>query len=155
MMRQLSSRMTFWHKRVFPAVSVGFLALWTSLAVPAIIKGGMPVFALLIPIGLAVFGYFFMRWLVFPLADEVFLDGDDLLVRKNDLEARIPVRQIINVDSSMMTNPERITLSLREPCVFGHEIIFSPIHRFHLFSRHPIAEELIARANGLEVKTKS
>jgi hypothetical protein len=153
-MRQISSRMTFWHKRLFPAFWFGFLALWTSFAAPAIIKGGAPIFILFMPIGMAAFGYFLMRWLVFPLADEVFLDGDDLLVRKNDTEARIPVCQILNVDSSVMVNPERITLTLREPCAFGREIIFSPTYRFHFFSRHPIAEELIARAHGLEVKTE-
>ena len=51
---------------------------------------------------MALSGYFLMRWLVFPLADEVFLDGDDVLVRQNDQEARFPIRNIINVDSSAM-----------------------------------------------------
>jgi hypothetical protein len=96
-----------------------------------------------------------MRWLVFPLADEVFLDEDEVIVRKNGKEIRFPVRQIMNVDSSMMTNPERITLMLREPSELGREIVFSPTHRFHLFSRHPIAEELIARSNGMEWTPRS
>jgi hypothetical protein len=149
-MKKISSGMTIWHRRVFPFLLFGFLALWTSFAAPAIIKSGDSMFVLFIPVMLAIFGYFMMRWLVFPLADEVFLDGDTVLVRKDGTEARFPVRHIINVDSSMMTNPERITLTLREPCELGREIVFMPTYRFHFFSRHPIAEELIAKANGLE-----
>ena len=108
------------------------------------------MFVLIIPALLAIFGYLMMRWLVFPLADEVFLDGDMVLVRKDGIAARFPVRQIINVEASMMTNPERITLTLREPCELGREIVFTPTFRFHLFSRHPVTEELIGMANGLE-----
>lgn len=152
-MRKISSGMTFWHRRAFPVFWFGFLALWSALAAPAIIKQGASIFILLMPLAMAAFGYLLMRWLIFPLADEVFLDNDDVIVRKDGKEARFPVRQIINVDSSVMVNPERITLTLREPCELGREIVFSPCFRFHLFSRHPIAEELIAKANGLESKT--
>lgn len=144
--------MTFWHKRAFPAFWFGFLALFICLAVPTIIKGGAPVFILIVPVMLAIFGYGLLRWLVFPLADEVFLDEDDVIVRKGDVTARFPIRQIINVDSSIMTNPQRITLTLREPCALGREIIFSPPTSFRFFSvsRHPIAQELIARIHGLD-----
>jgi hypothetical protein len=154
-MRKLSSGMTFWHRRVFPVFWFGFLTLWTVCAALLSRKAGPPLFVFFIPAVMAVFGYFLMRWLVFPLADEVFLDEDEMIVRKNGKEVRFPVRQIMNVDSSMMTNPERITLTLREPTELGREIVFSPTFRFHLFSRHPIAEELIARANGFEPKGRS
>lgn len=90
-----------------------------------------------------------MRWLVFPLADQVFLDGDEVIVRKSGKEAHFPVGQIVNVDTSSLANPERITLTLRESCEFGREIAFIPAYHFHLFSLHPIAEELIARSHGL------
>jgi len=99
---------------------------------------------------MAVFGYFLMRLLVFPLADEVWLDDEDVIVRKSGKVVRFPVHQIINVESSVLVNPARITLTLRERCELGREISFCPPQRLRIFSRHPIAEELIARAHGLK-----
>ena len=124
-MRQISSRFTFWHKRIFPIFWFGFWALWTCIVASWVVKSRGPVFILLVPVAIPLFGYLLMRRMIFPLADEVFLDGDDVIVRKDGMEARFPVRQIINVDSSIMANPARITLTLREPCELGREIIFS------------------------------
>ena len=149
-MRKISTRMTLWHRRVFPIFWFGFLVLWTICALVLSGRDRPPVIIFLIPAIMAVFGYFLMRWLLFPLADEVFLDGDEVIVRKNGKEIRFPVRQIMNVDSSLMTSPERITLILRERSELGKEIVFAPTYRFHFFSRHPIAEELIAKSNGVE-----
>jgi hypothetical protein len=149
-MRKISSRLTFWHRRVFPVFWFGFLVLWTILAMLLSGRDRPPVIVFLVPAVMAGFGCFLMRWLVFPIADEVYLDEDEVIVRKNGKEIRFPVRQIINVDSSMMTSPERITLTLRERSELGKEIVFSPSYRLHFFSRHPIAEELIAKSNGIE-----
>jgi hypothetical protein len=142
--------MTFWYRRVFPVFWFGFLVLWTMFAMLLSGRDRPPLVVLFVPAFMALFGYFLMRRLVFPLADEVFLDEDEVIVRKNGKEIRFGVRQIMNVDSSMMTSPECITLTLREPSELGREIAFSPKYRFHLFSRHPIAEELIAKSNGVE-----
>ena len=141
--------MTFWYRRVFPILWFGFLALWTVFA--TLLSGRHPplLFVLFFPTFMALFGYFLMRRLLFPLADEVFLDEDEVIVRKNGKEIRFGVRQILNVDSSMMTSPQYITLTLREPSELGREIMFCPKYRFLLFSRHPIADELIAKSNGL------
>jgi hypothetical protein len=149
-MIRISSRMTFWYRRVFPVLWFGFLALWTLLATLLGWRDRPPVLVLLFPAFMALYGYFLMRWLVFPLADEVFLDEDEVIVRKNGKEIRFGVRGIINVNSSMMMSPERITLTLREPSELGREIAFCPKYRFHPFCRHPIAEELIAKSNGSE-----
>ena len=139
--------MTFWHKKIFPVFWFGSLALFTVAAFP-LIAGGAPVFVLFVPLFMAVFGYVFMRWLIFPLADEVFLtDDEEIVVRKGAYEDRFPISNIINVDSSMLVNPERITLTLEQPCTLGSEVIFSPPIRLWSFSRHPLALELIKRAH--------
>jgi hypothetical protein len=152
--RKISSRTTFWYRRVFPVFWFGFLLLWTVFALLLSGNERPPRIIFLIPGVMAIFGYFMIRWLVLPLADEVFLDGDEILVRKNGKKIRFSIRQILNVDSSMMTNPERITLTLREQSELGKEIAFSPTYRWHFFSRHPIAEELIAKSNGLVWKER-
>jgi hypothetical protein len=142
--------MTFWYRRVFPVFWFGFLALFTIFALGLGGRNRPPPFVLLFPVVMAIYGYVLMRLLVFPLADQVFLEDKDVIVRRNGKEIRFGLRQILNVNSSLMTSPEHITLTLREPSKLGSDIVFCPIYRFHLFSRHPIAEELIAKSNGLE-----
>jgi len=99
---------------------------------------------------MAALGYVMMRWLVFPLADEVWIDGDDIVVRNDGQEACFPITNIIHVENSRFMNPERITLTLKEPCAFGSEIVFSPLSRLLTITRHPIAEELNCRAHGVD-----
>jgi len=110
----------------------------------------VPAFTLFVPLGMAVFGYVLMRYLVFSLVDEVWIDGDDLVVRNRDEEDRFRIANIVNVDSSGMTNPERIVLTLRTPSRFGQEIAFSPPMRLWPFGRHPLATELIRLAHRLD-----
>jgi hypothetical protein len=145
-MRRISSKNTYFNKKVFPIIWFGFIGLWTCIAAPVIIHKGGPFVILVGPIFMIIFGYFLMRFLVFPLADEVYIFNDEIVVRNKGDEDRFPISEIINVDSSIMVNPPRITLTLRNPSKFGKEIIFSPPVRLFNFSRHPIAEELIERA---------
>ena len=101
-------------------------------------------------LGMAAFGYFLMRWLVFPLADEVLIEDDEIIVKNRGQEDRFPITNIMNVEASLFVNPERVVLMLKEPCGFGREIVFSPPTRWLHFSRHPIAEELIRRAHRID-----
>jgi hypothetical protein len=89
-----------------------------------------------------------MKKLVFDLADEVLDDGDSLVVRFGSDQERIPVSQIINVSYSYMSNPVRVTLTLRTPGLFGKEIKFSPPQRFVPFAKSPIVADLIDRIDA-------
>lgn len=142
--------MTWWHKRAGPTIWFGVLGLFTLAGIAGVIGGDVPAPAALIPPGMAAFGYFIFRWFIFPLVDAVFIDGDEMIVRNRGQEERFPINRIINVDSSIFINPERIVLTLKEPCGFGREIVFSPPHRWWPFGRHPIAEELMRRAHGID-----
>lgn len=147
----ISSRWTFFYKRVFPLIWFGFLAFFvvTVLLAPRGPEPFEPVF-LLGPAVMAVFGYVLLRALVFDLADEVVDAGDALVVRKGGEEARIPLADIVNVDSSSFVNPPRITLTLRTPCRFGCKVAFSPPPNRRLFAPfapNPTAEELIDRVD--------
>jgi hypothetical protein len=149
-MRPISSRWTWWHKKAFPIFWFAFLGLFSLAGLRGVIQKQVPALTLLIPVGLAAFGYILMRWLVFPLVDEVWIQEEELIVRNGDKEDRFPISNIINVDASQFANPERITLTLREPSTFGREIAFSPPTRWWPFSRHPIAQELLRRAHRLD-----
>ncbi len=140
----------WWHKKAFPTFWFGFIGIWSIFALSSVLQGDAPFFVLLIACGMAAVGYTFMRILIFPLADEVWIDDENLLVRKGGEEDSFPISTIINVESSKMQNPEHITLTLRQQTKFGTEVVFSPPTRWWPFGRHPVAQELLSRVHGLD-----
>src|SRR5690348_7444526 len=93
----ISSRLTFFSKRVFPVVWFGFLAVFVLTAVAA--SGGrgfQPAFVVM-PLVMAVIGFVVMKKLVFDLADEVWDDGTELVVKSKGQIDRIPLANIMNV----------------------------------------------------------
>jgi hypothetical protein len=154
-MRRLSSRMTFFYKRIFPVFWFGFLVLF--IAIPLFFGGarnGPPPFPfLIVPLLMMGFGYFIMKKLVFDLVDEVWDDGGSLLIKNRGEEERVALGDIKNVSYSPLINPPRVTLSLRRPTVFGDEITFNAPMRFMPFSASPIIKELIDRIDLARRKT--
>jgi hypothetical protein len=126
--RRISSRNTFFMKRLFPLLFFGFLALFVALPLffGSARRGGFPYPVLIVPFVMTVVFFLVFRRLVFDLADEVIDEGDALRVRFGQEEERIPLSQISNVTYAGMTNPRRITLTLRNPGRFGREVTFSP-----------------------------
>lgn len=149
-MRKLSSSSTYWNKRVFPTIWFGIVGVGALIAIPAVLWDSCSPMMLVIPCVMLGFGYFVMKTFVFDLMDEVYLDGGQIIVRNRGEEDSFPVTNILNVDSSTMTNPERITLTLRKPCRFGDTLTFSPPKRWWPFSRNPLAIELIRLAHELD-----
>src|SRR5438067_12248331 len=113
-MTKISSRFTYWNKRLFPLLWFGFLAVFVVATVVAGAATKEPIF-LFIPCIMAVFGYFIMKKLVWNLVDEVYDDGDYLLIKNRDSEIRIDLTNIMNVSATTLVNPRRIVLRLREP----------------------------------------
>lgn len=150
-MKKISSQLTFFHKKVFPCVWFGFLAFFLILNGSSLFinNKGAPIPFLLIPLGLGLFGYLLLKNLIFDLMDEVYDGGDYLLVKKGDEEVRIQLTNIININYSVMSNPRRITLSLRDECIFGKEVSFLPISSLTLspFKKSAISEDLIKRVD--------
>ncbi len=137
---------TFFLKRIFPAIWLGFLALFVIMGFatgPHEKIDALPF--LLMPLVMTAFGIFIFRKLVWDLADEVSLAGDTLIVRKGGIEERIRLADIMNVSVSQMTNPKRIALRLRKNCRLGDEIVFTPKSEFQFnpFARNKTAEKLI------------
>jgi hypothetical protein len=151
-MRRISSKMTFFHKRVFPVVWFGFLILlFLLIAVPLFFGGaqnGAPPFPLLmVPLIMIGFGYFFMKKLVFDLVDEVWEDGDSLVVKNRGQEEHISLSEIKNVGYSSFGNLPRVTLSVRRPTIFGDQIAFMSPMYFALSLKSPIINDLIDRVD--------
>ena len=150
--KRISSRNTFFQKRVLPPLLFGVLAL--GVVVPLLLTRGNPSAppwpVLVAPAAVMVAIYAVLRKLVFDLADEVVDEGDALRVRFGAEEERIPLAEIINVSYAGLTNPPRITLTLRHAGRFGREVTFSPQQSFliPLFRPNPLVNELIERVEA-------
>lgn len=145
--KKISSRSTYFHKRVFPLFWFGFLALFVFTGFAHDAGAHSPLF-IVFPVVMAVFGYFFMKKLVFDLVDEVYDCGDHLLVKSGGREEIVKLSNIMNVSSSSMMNPPRIELRLKTPGVFGDEIAFTPSGLVFLpFAKSKIANDLIVRVD--------
>ncbi len=147
-MRQISSSATVFYKRVFPAMWFGFIGLIFFGGLVGALKDGRGFGFSLLPLGMAAFGFIIMKIFVWDLVDEVWDDGDSLVIRNNGREARIDLLNIININHTTFTNPPRVSLTLRAPCEFGRIVKFSPPKRFLGFSEHPVVAELVQRIDN-------
>jgi len=149
--KRISSRNTFFQKKVLPLLLLGVLAL--GVTAPLLLTRGSPNAppwpVLVMPVAVGVIIYAVLRRLVFDLADEVVDEGDALRVRFGEEVERVPLAEIINVSYSGITNPPRITLTLRNAGRFGREITFSPQQGFlsPLFRPNPLVGDLIERVD--------
>jgi hypothetical protein len=145
-MTQVSSRRTWFYKRMFPVFWLGGLAVF-AVAAGSTSGFGQPFF-LIAPILIAAFGIFFMKTAVWPLMDEVLQGDGYLAIRKGTDEERISLSDIVNVNFRP-GKPALITLRLRQPGRFGDEITFmtSSQYSFNPFAKNPTAEALIAEVD--------
>jgi hypothetical protein len=141
-MRLVSSAFTGFHKLFTLLILTVGSALFAIGAICVVVFRNEPFF-LLFPIVFIAFGTYSWRRMA-RLVDSVCLDGSDLVVQNKDNVERVPLRQVLGVESHVFFNPERIVLTLREPCRFGETIGFlPPVRLFRLpFSPHPLAAEL-------------
>jgi hypothetical protein len=127
MMKKLSSKTTFIFKKLFPLFWFGFLTIFLCVGIFTSIKGSGPgpIF-IVVPLGMMAFGYFLMKKLVWDLIDEVYDEGTALLFKNKGSEFRVSLKDIKNVSYTTMTNPPRVTLSIRYQTELGDELTFSP-----------------------------
>jgi hypothetical protein len=151
-MKKISSRNTFWLKKVFPVLGLAFPILFVAILAraPAFeqMTGLWPFF--LAPVLALVIGGFLYWKLIWVLADEVYDGGDFLVVRRGGEEETIPLATIINVSAPFMSKTPRIILKLAHAGRFGNEIAFTPVAPFTLnpFAKNPVAEDLMIRVDA-------
>jgi hypothetical protein len=153
-MRRISSRATFWYKRVFPIIWFGFLAALMAIGVFGIPLNDRTQLVpfIVTPALMAAIGYVIMKKLILDLVDEVWDDGAALVVRDKGREDRIALSNIMNVSYSPLIKPPRVTLMLRHPSNFGSETSFSAPIRFMPFAKSPLIEDLIRRVDAARRK---
>jgi hypothetical protein len=145
-MKKLTSKATFFHKRIFPLIWFGFLGVFICIGVFSnVSQNGPGLIILVVPIGMAIFGYFIMKKLVWDLIDEVYDEDSSLLFRNGNQEVRVYLKDVKNVSYSTMTNPPRVTLSIRYKTALGDELTFSPPASWVPFKKNEDIERLIDR----------
>jgi hypothetical protein len=145
-MRPLSSKMTFFYKRILPVIWFGIVLLFVAVGLSS--NASFLIAALL----MGVFGYSIMKKMVFNLADEVLDTGDALVVRSGGQEERIALSDIKNVNYSPYSNPPLVTLSVRRQTVFGDTVAFcAPGSVVPLWSS-PVIHDLIDRVDAARRK---
>ena len=149
-MKRISSRWTYFYKRVFPIIWFGFLAFFALTSGAFTGKSEHFDFMfIVVPVGMMIFGYLLFKKFLFDLVDEAWDAGDYLVFKNKGLEEMVRLENITNVSASKFINPPRVTLTLRTPSRLGKEITFSPPTPFTLnpFWKSPIVDELIQRVN--------
>jgi hypothetical protein len=149
-MRRISSSMTFFYKRVFPIIFLGFALLLVAFGLGAGVTSWhfpqSPFF--MVPIVMLAVFFVVMKKLVFDLVDEVLDAGDALIVRNRGQEERIAFSDVMNVNYSPFMSPPRVVLSLRRPSIFGSQVAFCAPICFVPFATSPIVDELIQRIDA-------
>jgi hypothetical protein len=142
-------------KWVFPLAWFGFLAFFVFESLSHDDSAENLIF-IVVPVIMAIVGYFFFKAFVWDLADSVYDHGTFLLVQRRGAEDRVPLENIMNVSSTPFMNPPRVTLRLVRPSsVFGSHISFSPTSpaiNFTFSFKNAVAEQLIERAYAARAK---
>ena len=152
-MQQISSRSTVFTKWVVPVLFCGFLVVFVGVSVSDGTLERDPLFLLGTFFGL-VFSFAMFRFLLWNLADTVFDHGTYLVARRRGVEARIALDNIVNVSSTALSNPTRVTLRLVQPTALGLEVAFIPktAFTFNPFAKVAVAEDLMERASAARAK---
>ncbi|MBK7977243.1 MAG: hypothetical protein IPK07_29610 [Deltaproteobacteria bacterium] len=137
------------QKRVFPVAFFTFSASFMGMGLYLVmVRHRLQALAFIVmPAILAVFGYVMMKRLIFDLVDEVWDDGDGVLVKNRGKQHRIDLKDITNVSYTPLTNPPRVTLTVRSPAWHAPEVSFMPPR--HFFGRDRSVECLIERIDAI------
>ena len=148
-MRRISSGWTLFYKWAFPTMWFGFLLVFLAVSLFQFQQAnGPPLPFVIFPILMMGFGFYVMKKFVFDLVDEVWEDGDALVVKNRHQQQRIDLADIKNVNYAPLSSPPRVTLSLRRPTVFGEQISFCAPVRMVPFTTSPVIDELIERVDA-------
>lgn len=140
MERLLSSKMTYFYKRIFlPLWITGFFLLTLFVWI-----GGCRTDSSLKVLTLAglLGGSFYLFWFSARLKS-VKLREDHLIISDYRSEEMIPLVEIDKVEETRIWNPKLIKLRLIRSGRWGNEIVFiAPVRFQFVFSNHPLVKEL-------------
>jgi hypothetical protein len=147
--KRISSRATVFYKRVFPFFWFGLLAVILAVMASALRHApGAPMAMLLVPVAVMALAYFLFRSLLSGLMDEVWDNGNELIVVNEDHVEHEPLTGIVNISYSGFTNPKRAVVMLRRPGRWGSKLAFIPLRssiRILSLGDNEMVDELVRR----------
>lgn len=144
-MKKISSRSTFFNKVFFPIMWFGLCIVMFTIGIWGSLEHPIDWMFMGAPLMFMIVGYVVMKAFIFDLMDEVFDAGDSLVVRNKGRDIRVELNNIKNVSYQVMSNPQRVTLSLRKKTDFGQEISFTPVTSLWAFRKNKDILALIDR----------
>jgi len=155
-MKRISSEITQLHKTLFPVLIVGVSVIVLAILVADMVRNKQVNYLAIGFIVLAgVYAFAESKKRITGLVDEVWDDGDAVVIKNGNREARVALSNIRKVRYGGIGNANFVTLQLHEACSLGKEISFVPPRKLLQFTRNPAISELISRikktaANGGE-----
>ena len=144
-MKKISSSTVF-LKKVFPIIWFGMLAV---IAIPTYLGSSKPpLIFYVMPLLMAVFGFFLIKKLIWDLCDEVYDHGTHLEFHKNGKTQTVLLNDIMNINYTKITSPERVEIIVRKDGDIGKELVFSLPTRFNPFSKSTVITELMERVDN-------
>jgi len=143
---RISSIVTLPYKFGFPLLAIIFLIplIWERWSVSPAVN-----FLLILEYLISLLLLGTSLWMFGPVK-RVSLDEKDRLLYVSNYrkEIAIPLSEIADVSSFILSEPSRITISLRSRSEFGQKIVFLATYRISgwLSGSHPIVEELLVLA---------
>lgn len=146
-MKEISSRWTALTKWATPFV-------WTALVIFLFVAGlrekeeklGAPFYIWVVVFAIAGFASWW--FLVRDFADKVYDCGDHLLVRRGDVEEKVPLLDILRVSESPFGESLRIVVHLMVPGRLGRFVAFMPPNpglQINPFAKNRIVQDLNGR----------
>ncbi|MGO1071510.1 hypothetical protein [Lysobacter sp. CA199] len=120
-MRRISSSISHHFKRTLPVLTVG---AFSAGLVAMLSQRPIPVEAAVVFAIALVASASYYCWFMRGVLDEVFDDGDRLLVRNRGVEDTVLLRDVVGVKAQRIRTLVRLTLALAVPGKFGDKIVF-------------------------------
>jgi len=149
---RLTDGSTFYWSRVFPTLWMGLVGVVVALVWMDVLGDATAPLAVktLVTAAWAAFSTLFFR--MFGSLQDVWLDGDDLLVGDPRRGVRVSLREVREVEESRLRHVKNITLKLTRPTPLGGAITFVPkgLKTFLFpYASSPVADELRDRRQRL------
>lgn len=125
-MTKISSNATLFYKRIFPSLVFVLIGAMSVIVLVTSVRE-INAWDLLSPL-FAMLGFWLIaRVSLWDLMDEVYVQGDALVVRNGGEEETVSLANIMNISMTNVTTPPRVTIWLVTPCRFGQQVVFIPV----------------------------
>jgi hypothetical protein len=140
-MRPVSSKITFFYKRLLPIVRLFGILLFLLIAYLDL-SGIDPSIKIIMIVAMLIMLFIFWFKVSGDLADEVLDAGNALVVRRGGQEERIELSDIKKIKYDPWMQLPVVTMSLRRDTAFGNRVtFFAPLS----FRGSPVIHDLVER----------